>query len=324
MRFRPLLSLLVLFTACGGSIAEPPPGSCTAGLGGTELTPASVNPISLALDGDAIVLATTDGIWRAGGDGANLHRIGGSGVAYEITVAAGRAFWTNDLAPGSASTSQVGTYMMPAAGGDATRLGRFVPSVSPIAADADGVYFGAGAPPFRASLDGTKLQNLPFEGRVSALTTDARAIYGWQSRDQRVVRIDKATLAVTTVAAPDAEVVSIAVDDHALYWAAESGIMRAALDGSGESRVSSAKNAYDVRVDERHVYWLEDDDSPTLAHGIGGRVLAAPSSGGAATTIASGLSHPNHLVLGRESVYWLDSLHDGPAQSTLKTACKAQ
>src|SRR5439155_7451971 len=129
--------------------------------------------------------------------------------------------------------------------------------------------------------------------------------YAWQSSDHRIVRIDKATLAVTTIIATQGDVLSLAVDDRDVYWT-DAGIVRAALDGSGPSRVSSSRNASDVRVDDTHVYWLEDDDAPNLARGAGGRVLSMSKSGGAAITIASGLSHPNLLVVGRESVYWLD------------------
>lgn len=142
---------------------------------------------------------------------------------------------------------------------------------------------------------------------------------------------------------PNTWVVAMALDDSSVFWATQSEIWRASLQGQGATSLTQTQLLNGLVADDSWVYWLEETNpgvylrriprtggapvtllaEPTWRHsqephgmaldgpyvyfgyaGYPGRIVRVPRAGGPAVTIASPAGTTEDIVIDATHVYW--------------------
>jgi hypothetical protein len=310
----------------GGS--SPPDGPCVGATARGAVTLAPQSATSLAVDDHYVYFTGGHGILRvprAGGDVTTLVEIESPSVlAIDATDA--YFFGLRPAGPPDAQgkvQSAVGLFSAPLAGGDARLLvadayGQYV-----VPDRAGGVYWAStgSLQHLRAGESvptSSKLDPAPsLESLVLGSNALFAAVYSYPPGSGSIERIPLDGGAPAILVSGLGHPTSVAVDETNLYFTEEapyapsSRVTRARLDGSEVTTTF----ATGVAVDRHAVFF----STPDAVHRI-------DKSGGAVTTLATGLESPDYLVVTGGNVYWANATtpsgSDPSPPYAVMTSCK--
>jgi sugar lactone lactonase YvrE len=85
------------------------------------------------------------------------------------------------------------------------------------------------------------------------------------------------------------------------------------LDGGASTTLATGSGVFGVAADAANVYWAE------MANGT---IMKVPVGGGAATTVASGLSGPNQIAIDAKNLYVTTGTQNSSATGTIARIAK--
>jgi hypothetical protein len=191
----------------------------------------------------------------------------------------------------------------PTATGTLTTLAELTQSAPEcLATDGTNVYF-------TATDDGTVLEVSVDGGSVVTLASNQSEPFGiavvesnvyWTNEggndDGTVVKAPVGGGTLVTLASGQGAPAAIAVDGANVYWTNLTGnpaVMKVPVAGGKPTVLANATVPFAIAVNGSRVYWTDGDN-----------ILSAPSSGGSATTLASGQPFPAYLAVDATNVYW--------------------
>jgi hypothetical protein len=265
-------------------------------------------PHGIAMDTGHVYWATEEGsVWRVAKSGGQPTLLGtGPQSPFHMAIDATHVYWTH-MQPN-------GVSRVPIAGGTVEDIdvdfgisflhpGRFA-----LAVDSTFVWYDAtGVVGFTPKAGGSaSAYNLGGPITFAGIAYDNTSIFGLDNgaSQGRVLKVNKTTGAVETLASGQDMPVTVAHDGGYVYWAGQDdgSIKRIPASGGALSVVAAGQEPriHSIAVDGTDVFW-----------GSGaGYVKRAPVGGGTPTVLASGKVCPLDVVVDATHVYWTN-IHTG-------------
>jgi len=278
---------------------------------GCEPVASSQNrPHGIAADASHVYWATEEGsVWRVAKSGGQPSLLGtGPESPFHMAIDATHVYWTH-MQPN-------GVSRVPIAGGAVEDVdvdfgasflypGRFA-----IAVDSTFVWYDAnGVVGYTPKAGGSaNAYNLGGPITFAGIAYDNTSIFGVDlglgASQGQVMKVNKATGAVETLASGQDMPVTVAHDSGYVYWAGQDDgtIKRISAAGGTPSVVAAGQEPtiHYIAVDGTHVFWGSS----------AGYVKKVPVGGGTPTVLASGKVCPLDVVVDTTHVYWTN-VHTG-------------